>query len=194
MTEQPRHEHPTATRSNIEAVTVGAVRPLNGPIHLADYSDTWPTLFAREATRIAAALGDIAIRIEHVGSTSVPGLAAKPIIDIVLEVPSSSDETTYVPPLEAAGYVLRIRETDWYAHRMFKGPDTDVNLHVFSAGCEEVGRMLKFRDHLRTSSADRQLYEESKRELAGQTWAFVQNYADAKGQIVAEIQARAGAG
>ena len=80
------------------------------------------------------ALGDRVVRIEHTGSTSVPGLSAKPIIDISLEVPDSADEETYVPSLEAAGYVLTIREPDWFEHRLFKGPDTNVNLHVFSAG------------------------------------------------------------
>ena len=88
--------------------------------------------------------------LEHAGSTSVPGLAAKPRIDIMLAVPDSADEPSYVPALEAAGYVLRIREPDWYEHRVFKGPDTDVNLHVFSAGCPEIARMLLFRDWLRT--------------------------------------------
>ncbi len=111
-------------------------------------------------TRIREALGDRALRIEHVGSTSVPGLAAKPVIDIDLVVADSSDEDAYVPPLEAAGYVLRIREPDWYEHRLFKGPDTNVNVHVFSAGCEEVERMVAFRDWLRTHDDDRELYLE----------------------------------
>ena len=87
--------------------------------------------------------------LEHTGSTSVPGLAAKPIIDITLAVPDSSDEDAYAPALEAAGYVLRIREPDWHEHRVFKGPDTNVNLHVFSDGCPEIDRMLRFRDWLR---------------------------------------------
>src|SRR5438132_1215336 len=87
------------------------------------------------AERIRSALGDRVVRLEHGGSTSVPGLPAKPIVDIVLEVPDSSDEPAYVPELEAAGYVLRIRERVWFEHRLFKGPDTNINLHVFSAGC-----------------------------------------------------------
>jgi GrpB-like predicted nucleotidyltransferase (UPF0157 family) len=121
----------------------------------------------------------------------VPGLAAKPIIDMTLVVPESSDESSYVPLLEAAGYVLRIREPDWYEHRVLKGPDTNVNLHVFSAGSPEIDRMVGFRDWLRTHDDDRDLYERTKRELAAQEWKYVQNYADAKTAVVEEIIARA---
>ncbi len=179
------------TEEQIRAATVGELRPLNAPITLAEYDPEWPRLFAREASRIRAALGETALMIEHVGSTSVPGLAAKPIIDILLVVPDSADEPRYVPPLEAVGFVLRIREPDWYAHRLFKGPETDLNLHVFSAGCPEIARMLRFRDRLRAHPADRDVYERAKRELARQEWKYVQNYADAKSGIVAEIMARA---
>ena len=132
-----------------------------------------------------------ALLVEHAGSTSVPGLAAKPIIDIVLVVADSSDETSYVPELETAGYVLRIREPDWFEHRCFKGPDTNVNLHTFSDGCEEVATMLAFRDRLRADDADRRLYEDAKRELAAREWKYVQNYADAKSEVVQAILARA---
>ena len=123
-------------------------------------------LFEREADRIRAVLGSRALRIEHTGSTSVPGLAAKPIIDILLVVADSADEGAYLPALEAAGYVLRIREPDWHEHRMFKGPDTEVNLHVFSSGCPEIDRVLMFRDWLRTHAADRDLYARTKLALA----------------------------
>jgi len=87
--------------------------------------------------------------------------------------------------------VLRIREPDWYEHRVFKGPDTDVNLHVFSQGCTEIDRMLLFRDWLRNNASDRQLYERTKKELARQNWKYTQNYADAKTMVVEEILARA---
>jgi len=116
--------------------------------------------------RIRAALGGRVERLEHVGSTAVPGLAAKPIIDMCLEVADSSDEEAYVPALEAAGYVLRIRDPEWYEHRCFKGPDTNVNLHVYSEGCPEIERYLLFRDRLRTNQADCELYERIKRDLA----------------------------
>jgi GrpB-like predicted nucleotidyltransferase (UPF0157 family) len=139
---------------------------------------------------VRAALGDRVVRLEHVGSTSVPGLAAKPIIDIVLEVPDSSDEPAYVGDLEAAGYVLKIREPAWYEHRLLRVPGS-VNLHVFSAGCPETDRMFRFRDHLRSSAADRELYERTKRDLASRAWKFMQQYADAKNEIVGEIMVRA---
>src|SRR5262249_27232018 len=128
---------------------------------------------------------------EHTGSTSVPGLAAKPIIDITLVVADSADEPAYVPALEAAGYVLRIREPDWHEHRGLKGPDTIVNLHVFSRGCAEIERMLIFRDRLRSDDAERELYEAVKRELAEKDWEYVQHYADAKSEVVEAIIARA---
>jgi GrpB-like predicted nucleotidyltransferase (UPF0157 family) len=130
--------------------------------------------------------------LEHVRSTSVPGLAAKPIIDMLLIVPDSSDEASYVPALENAGYVLRIREPEWHQHRLFKGPDANINLHVFSEGSSEIGRMLGFRDWLRTHDDDRLLYEQTKRDLATRTWKYVQNYADAKTEVVEQIVARAG--
>lgn len=179
------------TEEEILAVRIGGVAPNDGVIVIADYDPEWPTLFEREAARIRAALGEQAQLLEHAGSTSVPGLAAKPRIDIVLALPDSADEPAYVPALEAAGYVLRIREPDWYEHRVFKGPDTDVNLHVFTAGCPEIARMLLFRDWLRANASDRQLYERAKRELAQKQWKYTQNYADAKTEVVEEILARA---
>jgi GrpB-like predicted nucleotidyltransferase (UPF0157 family) len=104
------------------------------------------------------ALGQDALRIEHAGSTSVPGLVAKPIIDMLLVVADSAEEAAYVPALEAAGNVLRIREPDWYEHRMFKGADAEIHLHVFTRGCPEIERMLMFRDRLRRDAADRDRY------------------------------------
>jgi GrpB-like predicted nucleotidyltransferase (UPF0157 family) len=131
------------------------------------------------------------LRIEHAGSTSVPGLAAKPVIDIVLVVADSADENAYAPALESAGYVLRIREPDWFEHRLFKGLDPETNLHVFSEGCSEIDRTLVFRDWLRANPADRDLYERTKRELASQEWEHIQNYADAKTAVIGEMLARA---
>lgn len=175
-------------------VTIGEVTPLDGKIELAEYDPRWPALYDREEGRIRAALGDGVVRIEHAGSTSVPGLPAKPVIDILLEVRDSAVEGAYVPALEAAGYTLRIREPEWFEHRLFKGPDTNVNLHVFSEGCEEVRKMLAFRDHLRRDASDRELYAAAKRELAGRDWKHVQQYADAKTDVVHEILARGEAG
>jgi len=192
----PASDHPHVQRvpmseEQIQAAFVGGLEPHSAPIRLVDHDPSWPSLFAREAARIRAALGDRVVMLEHTGSTSVPGLAAKPIIDMLLVVPDSGDEPSYVPSLEAAGYVLRIREPEWYQHRCFKGPDTNVNLHVLSRGCEEIERVLLFRDRLRSVPAERALYERTKRELAAREWRHVQNYADAKTEVVEAIIARA---
>jgi GrpB-like predicted nucleotidyltransferase (UPF0157 family) len=164
----------------------------DGTILLADYDPSWPELYAREDERIRGALGERAIVAEHAGSTSVPGLPAKPIIDIVLGVPDSADEPAYVPDLEAAGYRFHLREPEWHEHRLLHGPDTAVNLHVFTAGSTEIDRMLRFRDRLRGDAADRELYLATKRELAARRWGEVQDYADAKDAVVADILTRCG--
>jgi GrpB-like predicted nucleotidyltransferase (UPF0157 family) len=187
------YEPQLTTEDDLQAITIEKVIPHNGPITLAEYNPQWPALFAREAARIRAVLGDAAVRVEHVGSTSVPGLAAKPIIDILLAVPDSADEQIYAPALEAAGYVLRIREPDWFEHRLFTGPDTTINLHMFTVGAAEIDRMLLFRDWLRANDADRDAYLQVKRDLARRTWQHVQHYADSKTAIVQQIMARAGA-
>ena len=158
---------------------------------LVEYDPEWPELYRREEVKIRAALGERALRIEHAGSTSVPRLAAKPVIDVILEVADTTDEDAYVPALQAAGYTFRLREPDWFEHRLLKGTDPAVNLHVFPAGCPEIERMLAFRDHLRASDTDRELYLRTKRELAGRTWKTVQDYADAKTGVVTEIMERA---
>jgi GrpB-like predicted nucleotidyltransferase (UPF0157 family) len=163
---------------------------LDGKIRLADYDPAWPGLFEREAARIRAALGDRVLRLEHIGSTSVPGLAAKPVIDILLIVADPADEDAYVAPLERAGYRLIIREPGWHQHRLLKGPDTDINLHVHPPDSPEVERNLRFRDHLRADPADRALYERTKRELAAQDWTYTQQYADAKSDVVEAILLR----
>jgi GrpB-like predicted nucleotidyltransferase (UPF0157 family) len=181
----------TSTEDRLRAVTIGGVQRLDSQIRLIEYDSDWPRLYEREAERLRSVLGDRVLQLEHVGSTSVPGLCAKPLIDMLLVVTNTAEEATYVPDMEAAGYVLRIREPDWYEHRMFKGPDTDINMHAFSYGCVEIERMLRFRNWLRANSADRTLYARRKRELAQQTWEFTQDYADAKSAVVEDILTRA---
>ena len=183
----------TEREAELQAVRLQKVEVLGGTIALAEYDPAWPELYEHEAEKIRTALGDRVRTLEHAGSTSVPDLAAKPIIDIVLAVADSAGESAYVPALEEAGYVLAIREPDWHEHRLLKGSDPTVNLHVFSYGSSEVERMLAFRDRLRTNEAERVLYERTKRELAQRTWTYVQDYADAKTQVVEAILARAGA-
>jgi GrpB-like predicted nucleotidyltransferase (UPF0157 family) len=184
---------PGTSDEDIRRATVGPVVFREAPIVLVGYDPRWPAMFDREAGRIRAALAGIRVRVEHVGSTSVPGLAAKPIIDIVLAVPDSADEAGYVPALERAGYVLHNREPGWFEHRMFKGPEVDLNLHVFSAGEAEIDRMVGFRDWLRTHDEDRDAYLRVKQQLAQRNWRHVQHYADAKTAIVQQILARAAA-
>jgi GrpB-like predicted nucleotidyltransferase (UPF0157 family) len=179
------------TEEQIRAATVGETRRLVGRLRIVEYDASWPELFEREAARIRAVLGERALRIEHTGSTSVPGLAAKPIVDMLLVVADSANEATYLPDLESAGYVLRIREPDWYEHRVFKGPDTDVNLHVLTIGCEEIDKIVLFRDWLRAHPADRELYEQTKRALVQRDWQYTQQYADAKTEVIEAIIARA---
>lgn len=186
------HKDKQSLRSDeeLQKVRVGKLKPHNNTITLVEYDPAWHKLFEREANRIRSVLGEKALQVEHVGSTSVPGLCAKPIIDILLVVENSADEASYVPDLEAVGYKLHIREPDWFEHRLFKGPDTDINLHVFSKGASEIDRMLRFRDWLRANKEDREKYAEAKRALAKKKWRHVQHYADAKTSIIMEIMER----
>jgi GrpB-like predicted nucleotidyltransferase (UPF0157 family) len=164
------------------------------PVVLVAYDPAWPAMFARTAAEVRDTLGPVALAVHHIGSTAVPRLSAKPVVDVVLVVADSADEAVYRPALEERGYRLVVREPEWFEHRMFQRGQPRVNLHVFSDGCEEVARVLAFRDHLRVHAADRFLYEETKRRLAQRPWRSVQDYADAKSAVVAEIMTRAMAG
>ncbi|MBS0327209.1 MAG: GrpB family protein [Proteobacteria bacterium] len=177
--------------AEVLAARVGATPQLNGTIHLEAYDPAWPQRYADFAGFIRRALGDRARLLEHVGSTAVPGLSAKPVIDMVLAVQDSSDEPAYVPDLVQAGYVLHIREPGWHQHRLLRAPVVAGNLHVFSADCSEIGRMLVFRDRLRAHAGDRLFYEAAKHALAGRIWKYEQEYADAKTGVVEEILRRA---
>ena len=160
---------------------------VDGSIVLAAYDPAWATQFEAQATRIRTALGAVATDVEHVGSTSVPGLPAKPILDINLLVADSADEPTYVPALEALGYVLHIREPGWHEHRLLRLEDPAVNLHVFTTSSAEHARMITFRDRLRTDPAAFELYLTTKQRLAAQHWERVQDYADEKSAVVERI-------
>jgi GrpB-like predicted nucleotidyltransferase (UPF0157 family) len=182
------------TEERLASITIGERTPLNGTIHLAAHDPEWLATFSELAARIRAALADRALLLEHVGSTSVPGLRAKPVIDIVLAVADSSEESSYVPALEDQGFRLRIREPDWFEHRLLKCTEVETNLHVFSSGCAEIDRMLAFRDRLRCDEEDRRLYEQAKLDLAARTWMHTQSYADAKSEVVRAILERAAPG
>jgi GrpB-like predicted nucleotidyltransferase (UPF0157 family) len=187
----PFNGHSLQSEEYLRAHTVGDLEPLSARIRIVDYDPQWPHLFQREAERIRSILADRALRVEHIGSTSVPTLPAKPTIDILLVVADSAGESEYVPALEQAGYQLHIREPGWYEHRMFKGPDPDINLHVFSDRCPEIDRILAFRDLLRIHKTDRELYARTKRELAQKDWKYTQNYAHAKTAVIDQIMTKA---
>jgi GrpB-like predicted nucleotidyltransferase (UPF0157 family) len=160
---------------------------VDGSIVLAPYDPAWAAEFDVQAARIRGALGAAATAVEHVGSTSVPGLAAKPILDINLLVVDSSDEPAYVPALEALGYVLHIREPGWHEHRLLRLDDPRVNLHVFTTGSPEHARMVTFRDRLRADPEALALYLTTKQRLAAQHWERLQDYADQKSSVVEQI-------
>jgi GrpB-like predicted nucleotidyltransferase (UPF0157 family) len=173
-------------------VLIGGVEKVE--IRIVDYDSAWADKFREHAARIKAALGPAALQVEHIGSTSVPGLPAKPIIDILLVVQNSADESTYLPALEAAGYQLRVRDPADNEHRMLRTPTRDVHIHVYSAGCFEVERLLAFRDRLRESASERELYSRTKRELATREWRHMNAYADAKAEVIKGIISRSRAG
>ena len=191
MTDETMGRTDQSRDGEIERAWVGIKPSHNAIIHLAAYDPEWPRRYERLAGLVRATLGARVRLLEHVGSTSVPGLIAKPKIDLVLAVPDSDDEDAYVPDLEAAGFRLKVREPDWFQHRNLGRDDEEVNLHVFTEGCGEIDEMILFRDWLRANDVDRDLYARSKRELAARTWRYVQHYADAKGEVVDEIKARA---
>ena len=160
-------------------------------IIVVEYDLAWPERFKQEAERVRSALGEAVLLVEHIGSTAVPGLGAKPIIDILLIVEDSNDEPSYLPALEEAGYVLRVRERDFHEHRMFRTANKDVHVHVFSLGSPEIERYLLLRNRLRGNDEERELYDRTKRELANETWPTMQHYAEAKTEVVEGIIARA---
>ncbi|KGN34679.1 hypothetical protein N802_00900 [Knoellia sinensis KCTC 19936] len=172
--------------------------PFSVPVVICDPDPQWAARYASDAAEIRAAVGASALAVDHVGSTSVPGLAAKPVIDILIQVPDAADEHVYVPALEPLGYWLQVREPEWLEHRVLyqrvaRGSDHDINLHVLApdVGAAEIARLLGFRDWLRTHPEDRDRYAAVKRELAARRWRFVQDYADAKSEVVEGILRRA---
>jgi GrpB-like predicted nucleotidyltransferase (UPF0157 family) len=168
-----------------DPILVGGVEKRE--IVIAEYDPGWPSRYEAHARAIAEVLGEALLRIEHVGSTSVPGLAAKPIIDMLAVVPSSADESSYIPRLAVLGYSLRVRDPGFFEHRLLRTPTRDVHVHVFSPGAPEIARMLTFRDQLRRSPDDRERYEAVKRRLAAQEWPDMNAYAAAKTSIIEDI-------
>jgi GrpB-like predicted nucleotidyltransferase (UPF0157 family) len=159
-------------------------------IVIEDYDPAWADRFAAASSLLSEALGDLIIDVEHVGSTSVPGLAAKPIIDIDLLIEDTTEESRYIPVLERLGYRLVLREPWWYGHRMLVSAAEDVNLHVWPRGAPEPIRHRLFRDWLRSHPEDRELYATAKQRLARDTADRPGDYSLAKNAVIDDIFAR----
>ncbi|GAA4737210.1 GrpB family protein [Amnibacterium soli] len=162
-------------------------------IRIVEPDPAWPGQASAVVERIRTVLGPVAVGVEHVGSTSVPGLPAKPILDIDLRVPDPDDEASYVPPLEAAGFELAVREPWWYGHRLLRGTDPAVNLHVYGPDSPESARQRLFRDWLRTHPDDRDRYAVAKRDAAAAALAageHVQQYNARKQAVLRDVYAR----
>jgi GrpB-like predicted nucleotidyltransferase (UPF0157 family) len=165
---------------------VGGPEPLTVGLHASD--PAWPVRYEEHRARIAAALSGQHVTIEHIGSTSVPGLAAKPIVDVAVAVPDVTDEAAYLVPLLDAGYELRVREP---GHRLVRTPERDVHVHVYEHGAPELDAYLLLRDQLRRDDTDRQRYEDTKRALMEQAWDDTNAYAEAKTTVIEAIKDRA---
>ncbi|KAF7170802.1 hypothetical protein CNMCM5623_003321 [Aspergillus felis] len=175
-------------------IEVISTRPQK-PIEIVDYDPSWPTAFASIAQRIKSALGPKALTVNHAGSTSVPGLPAKAIIDVDLVVPDPTAEDDYVPALQAAGFQFLFREPNWYQHRFFWLAEPYANVHVFGPGAAELSRHQRFREWLIAHPEDRELYVRAKREAARETrenGESVQEYNFRKESVIEEIMVRAG--
>ena len=169
-----------------DAVFIGG--PEKREIVIEEYDPAWAARFEQVHAALQEALGPLAHRIEHFGSTAVPGLGAKGIIDVLVTVDDADDEPSYGPPLERHGFHIRVRQP---GHRMYRTPDKDVHVHILSEDSEGARIRLLFRDWLRHDESDRRLYEETKRELARRDWDATNDYSEAKGTVVAEILVRA---
>jgi GrpB-like predicted nucleotidyltransferase (UPF0157 family) len=177
-----------ADLDEVARVRVGS--PRRRSIVVVPYDEAWTDRFAAIEAQVRGALADRVLALSHVGSTAVPGLAAKPVIDVDLTVADSADEPAYLPDLEVAGFSLRVREPDWEQHRLLTDPGLSVNLHVFSAGSPELQRHLLFRDWLRTHPDDRAAYASLKAELAARGFTDVMEYNNHKAALVYDIYER----
>lgn len=170
----------------LDRILVGGREP--AAITVVDYDEWWPQRFQDIAERVFQVLGGEALSVEHIGSTAVPGLAAKPIVDMLLTVVDVTAEGAYVPRLESVGFVLRVREPK---HRMLRTSARDVHLHVYEPDRPEVRDYRDLRDWLRVDAADRELYAAAKRRLAQRKWNDMNDYADAKTGVIRDVLTRA---
>ncbi|WP_026360942.1 GrpB family protein [Amycolatopsis nigrescens] len=163
--------------------------PAPETVSIVAYKPEWPRSYRAAATEIRAALGPVVVDLEHVGSTSVEGLAAKDVIDIDLTVADPRDEKRYVPQLTRIGYILTVREPSWHEHRCLMLAEPRVNLHVFGPECPELIRHRMFCDWLRAHPEDRAQYEDAKR-AAVQGGGRVMDYNARKQETVRAIYDR----
>jgi GrpB-like predicted nucleotidyltransferase (UPF0157 family) len=178
------------TRDGFEFIA-GSGRAERDPIEIASYDEIWPQRFMAWQTRLAEALGDTGRRIEHVGSTAVPALPAKPVIDIQVSVEDLDAESGYVPPIEGLGVQLRSRDLEHRYFRPFTRLPRDVHVHVCFLGGEWERRHLLFRDYLRANAAAREAYAISK-ELAANRWSDDRvAYTEAKDGQIRELMSAA---
>ena len=185
--DSPAGSSPVPRRADVsELELVGGPEALRVGLH--DYDERWPEIFEQHRRRIADALSPASVDIQHIGSTSAPGLAAKPIVDIVVAVADITAEEDYLDALLAAGYELRVREP---GHRMVRTPERDIHVHIYERGDAAIDEYLLLRDHLRSDAADRALYESTKRALMSQQWDDMYAYANAKTDVILDIKARA---
>ena len=170
------------------------VAPVVEPIEIVEPDPSWPDAFETIASRVRSALGARALLVEHVGSTSVPGLPAKPVIDVDLIVASSHVEAAWAPALESVGFVLTVREPWWHEHRMMKLAAPRAHLHVFSPDAPEPWKHRIFRDHLTRDADDRARYARVKREAASHATRGAETmmeYNARKQAVIREIYERA---
>ncbi len=157
------------------------------------YDPAWPTLFETERTAIAKALGDTAIEIHHIGSTSVPGLAAKPIIDLMPVVRQIPLDPVSVAAMEGIGYTYEgesgVRGRAYFDR--LEGVGEGVHVHCYVSSDPEIERHLRFRDYLRSHPEDARRYGELKRRLAAQYGTDRAGYTIAKTAFIREIEAAA---
>jgi GrpB-like predicted nucleotidyltransferase (UPF0157 family) len=186
MSDDRTTDRPRIDDALLDAVLVGGREPVN--VVIVDYDPEWPRRFEDQRAKLRAALGERVRRIEHIGSTSVPGLAAKPIVDVLVTLDDVDRDEALRADLESAGYRLRVIEP---GHRVFRPPERNVNVHVWNDDDPEVDAYLRLRERLRRSPEDRALYEQTKRALAGRHWSDVNYYAEAKGDVIRQILERA---
>ncbi|MGC4864119.1 GrpB family protein [Micromonospora sp. DT53] len=192
MTEYPQDvvQRFHGSPEQVDAGLVGEPPRTWESVVIEEYDPVWAQRFVAVRSSLTEALGDLVISVEHVGSTAVPGLAAKPVLNVDLVIEDTAEEATYLPALERLGYRLVLREPWWHGHRMLLSPTEDVNVHVWPQGAPEPVRHRLFRDWLRAHPHDRELYAATKRRLARDTAHRPGDYSLAKNDVIDEIYAR----